>query len=174
MKRKIKVADMLEFKDDFLTRVESCEWLCHCGQYDDLMFDFPVRIIKDKKTAIKSICSLDGENICLEHDGDFTVFLHLNHNKEYNQFWNVIVKNVKEVYIENIMDKVHKALSERDLTEDVATDVKSNLITLFMLNFYSDFGYDDPFWKQMFEIYMAGYLPCGWTGNSESGEFIIY
>ena len=110
---------MLELKADFLTEIKECEWLCHCGNYNNLAFDFPVKIAKDKKTAIKSIRSLDWENICLEHDGDFTVFLHLNHNKEYNQFWNVIVKNVKEVYIENIMGKVHKALSERDLTEDV-------------------------------------------------------
>ena len=165
---------MLKFKDDFLTRVESCEWLSRCGQYDDLTFDFPVRIIKDKKTAIRSIRSLDWENTYLERRGDFTVFLHLNHNKEYNQFWNVVVGNVKESYMENISTKVGEVLKKLDFPEIALDYIKSNVIMQFMLNFYSDFGYEDPFWTQMFEIYMAGYLPCGWSGDAESGEFLIY
>lgn len=165
---------MLGFNEEFLKKINTCAWLKNCGQYNDLTFDFTVKIVKDKKTAVRSIRSLDWGNICLERDGDFSVFLHLNHNKEYNQFWNVVVEKVKESYMEDISTKIVKLLRKLDLPEFVLDDMRANIITQFMLNFYSDFGYEDPFWTQMFEIYMAGYLPCGWSGDAESGEFFIY
>lgn len=107
-------------------------------------------------------------------DEEILQFLHLNHNKEYRNFWNLTTKKVREQYLPDLVEKLSISCEQLDLPEAVLTDIRFNMITQFMLNFYSDFGYDDPFWKQMFEIYMAGYLPCGWTGNSESGEFIIY
>ena len=165
---------MLEFNKEFLKEINACKWLKNCGNYEDLAFDFPVQIAKNKKNAIKSIRSVDWENTCLERRGNFTVFLHLNHNKEYRNFWNLTTKKVREQYLPDLVEKLSISCEQLDLPEAVLTDIRFNMITQFMLNFYSDFGYDDPFWKQMFEIYMAGYLPCGWTGNSESGEFIIY
>ena len=165
---------MLEFKKDFIERIYSCNWIGNCGTYEYSSFRFNVQVMPSANKAIKSIQSLDWGNTCLETRNEFTFFLHINHNEEYRKLWNVMTADIRQNHLPCITEKIRMNIKKVNLTEAVINDIEFNVITLFMLNFYSDFGYDDPFWKQMFEIYMAGYLPCGWTGNSESGEFLIY
>ena len=40
---------MLEFNKEFLKEINACKWLKNCGNYEDLAFDFPVQIAKNKK-----------------------------------------------------------------------------------------------------------------------------
>ena len=51
---------MLEFNKEFLKEINACKWLKNCGNYEDLAFDFPVQIAKNKKKC--SFCNTEFAN----------------------------------------------------------------------------------------------------------------
>lgn len=156
---------------DFINKIINCQWLQMCGIKED--FEYDIEYAKSKKELEKKITSLAWENICLERRGDFTVYLHLNHRTEYDQYWNKEVRIIKSEYMPEIIDKITQALRNKDLSLDILEDMKMNIITLFMLEFYSEY-YSSEFFERMLMIYLSGHLPCGWMGKYPKGRFLIY
>lgn len=72
-----------------------------------------------------------------------------------------------------IIDKITQALRNKDLSLDILEDMKMNIITLFMLEFYSEY-YSSEFFERMLMIYLSGHLPCAWMGKYPKGRFLIY
>lgn len=161
----------MEIKESFIKKILECEWLRNCGSEFDLGFE--VEYIKSRSKAEKLIKSMKWENVCLETGGDFTVFLHKNHKEDYNKYWNEVVIRIKNEYISIISEKIEIAVAEFNDKEAILNDMKFNLITLFMLNFYSEY-YSSDFYNKMLKIYLSGHLPCGWSGNYAEGKFIVY
>ena len=56
---------MLEFNKEFLKEINACKWLKNCGNYEDLAFDFPVQIAKNKKNAKKNSTLIPIAKFCL-------------------------------------------------------------------------------------------------------------
>lgn len=161
----------MKLKENFLNEIMNCQWLNRCGVEDE--FDFEVEFIKSLKNAEKSINSVKWENMCLERGSDFTSFLARNYKDEYNRFWNDIVRMIKRDYFPQIIKKIDAILLEKGFSNSIVEDIKFNLITLFMLNFYSDY-YSDEFWVHMLSVYLSGHIPCGWAGNYPEGKLMIY
>lgn len=126
-----------------------------------------------KRDVEKNINSIKWENLCLERRGDFTEYLLKNHKAKYNKYWNVEVRMIKEKYISKISEKIGIALQDNDLSIDVLDDIKMNILSIFMLEYYSEY-YSSEFYNKMLEIYLAGHLPCGWSGKYPDGKFIVY
>lgn len=156
---------------EFVESILNCQWLQRCGQIDSLGFE--VEYLDNKKEVEKNINSVKWENICLDKKGDFTTYLFKNHKADYNKYWNVEVETIKEQYLSKITEKVNMALTNSGLSVDILDDINMNLLSIFMLEYYSEY-YSCDFYNKMLKIYLAGHLPCGWIGEYPDGKFIVY
>lgn len=161
----------MEIKESFINQIMKCSWLENCGKEGN--FGFEVEYIKSQSKIKNLINGIKWENVCLEENGDFTAFLHMNHKEDYNKYWNEMVVKIKKEYISAISESLEIALDEFKGKDSIMVDIKANLVILFMLNFYSEY-YNSDFYDKMLEIYLSGHLPCGWSGNYPEGKFIVY
>lgn len=79
----------MELKQDFIEKIANCNWFENCGHQDFKRFE--VVYMKNKQEAVERISSMKWERVCLEKQGDFTVFLCNNYREQY-QKWNDEVK----------------------------------------------------------------------------------
>ena len=158
-------------RKEFIETIFNCQWLQRCGQTDNLEFD--VEYLKNIRDVERNINSTKWENLCLDRMGDFTTYLLKNHKAEYNKYWNDGVRMIKEQYISKLSEKVNFILTNSDLSVDILDDIKMNILSIFMLEYYAKY-YSSDFYTKMFKIYLAGHLPCGWFGEYPNGNFIVY
>ena len=109
----------------------------------------------------------------LEVSGDFTEFLSRNHKDIFNKNWNGVVRQIKSNYMNEIQTKVEMNWKDEKTKQRVIDDVQFNILTLFMLDYYSDY-YQSEFFDRMLKIYLAGHFPCGWSGEYPKGKFLVY
>lgn len=156
---------------EFIDNMMTCPWLQMCGQKERLEFD--VEYLNSEEEVQKSINSTKWENLCLDQMGDFTAYLSRNYREEYNKNWNEKVKMIKKDYISRISNDIEQVLLNKKFSFDIIDDVKMNVLSLFMLEYYSDY-YTSGFYNKMLIIYMKGHLPCGWFGEYPTGKFKVY
>ena len=161
----------MEIKNEFIEQLLNCKWLQNCGKQEDLGFE--VEYVKTKKQLKKLISSIRWENVCLEAEGDFTAYLHINHKEDYNKYWNDVVMMIKREYINTIAENIMNALDDFEGKDDIIIDMKANIVSLFMLQFYSEY-YNSDFYDKMLKIYLEGHIPCGWNGEYPEGKFLVY
>lgn len=161
----------MELKKEFLDKINSCAWFGNCG---DGSFDrFEVVVIKDREKAVKSANSIKWQNFCLDVQNDLTEYLFFNHRESYEKDWNREVIYVKQEYWSKMSDTILAALASKGLPDKVLSHVQTDVLALFMADFYSE-CYTSGFYEQMLEIYLSGHLPCGWSGSKKSGKFMVY
>ena len=80
---------------------------------------------------------------------------------------------IKSEYMNEIQTKVGINWKDEKTKQRVIDDVKFNILTLFMIDYYSDY-YQSEFFDRMLKIYLAGHLPCGWSGEYPEGKFFVY
>lgn len=161
----------MELKKDFLDKIAHCAWFENCG--DDSFDRFEVVVVKDREKAVKSVTSIKWQNVCLEAQNDLTEYLFFNHRESYEKDWNNEVVYIKQEYWSKMSDTISAALAAKGLPDEVLVDVRTNVVALFMADFYSE-CYTSEFYEQLLEIYLSGYLPCGWSGGKKSGKFMVY
>lgn len=161
----------MEISREFIKLIMDCELLSRCGMKDD--FEFDVEYVDLEAKAAKIIKGLKWENTCLEVSGDFTEFLSRNYKELYNKNWNVVVEQIKSEYMTEIKSKVERNWANEKSRQGILDDVQFNIITLFILNFYSEY-YKSDFFDKMLAIYLSGHLPCGWSGEYPEGRFLVY
>ena len=161
----------MEISQGFVKQIMDCELLGRCGIKDD--FEFDVEYVNSEAKAAKMIKSIKWENTCLEARGDFTEFLCKNYKELYNKNWNVVVRQVKNEYMNEIKVKIERNWKNEKSRQGILDDVSFNSITLFMLDFYSE-CYQSEFFDKMLAIYLSGHLPCGWSGEYPDGKFFVY
>lgn len=161
----------MEIRKEFIDKMLNCPWLQSCGNKDKLEFD--VEYLNHWEEVEKNISTIKWENLCIDRNGDFSAFLCINHDEEYNKYWNDEVDIIKEEYLCIIEDKINPILIDNKLSDKILNNMKWNIISLFMLEFYSEF-YTSEFYEDMLKIYLAGHLPCGWSGKYPKGKFMVY
>ena len=159
----------MEISKEFLKLI--MDLLSRCGKKDDLGFD--VEYVDSETKAKKMINSIKWENMYLEVSGDFTEFLSRNHKDIFNKNWNGVVRQIKSNYMNEIQTKVEMNWKDEKTKQRVIDDVQFNILTLFMLDYYSDY-YQSEFFDRMLKIYLAGHFPCGWSGEYPKGKFLVY
>jgi len=82
-------------------------------------------------------------------------------------------KNNKIRYDSKICKKIQEGISIKSLPESIIDDIKFNLITILMSDLFSDY-YNSEFYRQLYQIYISGHLPCGWEGKYPSGRMIVF
>lgn len=161
----------MEISKEFIGIIMECELLGRCGEKDGMEFD--VEYVNSEAKAIKLIKGIKWENTCLESRGDFTEFLSRNHRDVFKKNWNVVVDEIKSKYMNEIREKIENKWVDEKSKQYVIDDVQFNVLTLFMLDYYSEY-YQSDFYEKMLAIYLSGHLPCGWSGEYPEGRFIVY
>lgn len=162
----------MEIKHEFFKKLLDCKWLENCGNDKDVTYDFEVIQVK-KEEALKRIVSLKWENTCLDAHNDLIGYLFTNHYDEYKCLWNKQVKILHAEYFPQIEEKIRKSILEKDLPEEVIPDIRINFIRIMMNHYFSEY-YESQFLNKLLDIYLSGHLPCGFTGNHETGKIMIY
>lgn len=145
------------------------KWFEYSGAFENCNYSFDYVLVDNEKKAVKSVASREWENLCLEQRGNFTAYLSKEHKKEYREHWNKTVLELKQTFIPLLSEKVKSALAEKKLLEKVWDDVRFNLITILMIDFYS-YDFNTEFFDHLLEVYLSGHLPCG----MKDGKQIIY
>lgn len=151
----------------------NCKWLQHCGEEQNAQYDFEVLHQKDHAKAMKTITSIDWENICLEESGNITAYLSIHNKVEYNKNWNLLVKKIKSEVLPHIVEKIQEGVIIKNLPEGVIDDIKFNLVTILISDAFSD-CYSSKFYRNLYQIYLSGHLPCGWEGEFPNGRIIVF
>jgi hypothetical protein len=154
-------------------RLLNSKWLVNCGTNENTTYDFEVHSVKTEKEMKKYISSIKWENISLEEDGNLSEFLSVNHKDIYNNCWNPKVRLIKKEYIPAILKKIEEDNSKTTLTAKILDDIKANVVSILMADYYSEY-YKSDFFDKLLNIYTSGHLPCGWHGSYPEGKIMIY
>lgn len=183
----------MQINEKLYKELLECNWLENCGttnfnnhivktKYENLdnlyiknidnQKNIGIYLIKDKEQAIKYISSIKWENLCLDVRGYFTEFLAVNVPDKYNM-WNIYVSKLKSDYLPPIEESIRLILEKKNYPESFFDDIMFNIVTIFMLDIYSEY-YHDNFFENMLQIYLSGHLVCCWYGKYPKGKFIVY
>lgn len=150
----------------------NCEWLKNSGIVDACTYDFIIKPVRNETEAIKGIISIKWENVCLEERGSLTAYLACNHKEKYRE-WNDKVNFIKKEYLPSIICNIDLNMIEDQYKKEVLSDINFNVISIFMVHFYSDY-FHSIFFNNLLKIYLAGQLPCGWEGKHPEGKIKVY
>lgn len=161
----------MEIDIAMINRLNNIPWFRACGKNITIS-----NVIKSENitSAKKTIQSIRWENMILEYNGDFTSQLSISFKKEYSE-WNNLVKEFKYRHMP-LLRKIWKSnLNEAGLNEKyVIADVAFNISAIVVIDAYKDLIPMPDFFNALLNIYESGYLPCGWNGKKDSGNFIVY
>ena len=126
----------------------------------------PVKQIKKLQEAEKSINSLKWENFVLEKDGDFSVYLFKNQSDIYKH-WNSLANSAKEEIIPEIEARLDNLIGEGKLLASMKDQILFDIIGLAI---YLTIKKEVPqaestFYDDLYALYQAGYIPCGYAGG---------
>ena len=82
-------------------------------------------------------------------------------------------EKIHEEYYPQIEKFIRTKAIEKGLSEEVCKNVKRNFISIMMNHFYSEY-FESEFLKKLLIIYLSGHIPCGITGNRETGTIMVY
>lgn len=162
----------MEIKQEFFQKLLDCKWLENCGSDENIAYDFKVMQV-NKKEALKRIVSLKWQNTCLDAHNDLTGYLFLNHREEYRLNWNKQVEKLHAEYYPQIDALIRPKAEEKGLSEEFIADIRINFIRIMMNHYYSEY-FEEEFLNKLLVIYLSGHIPCGITGNRETGTIMIY
>ena len=162
----------MEIKQEYFQKLVECKWLENCGSDIDANYDFNTMLVS-KEEAEKRIASIKWENACLDAQNDLTGYLFINHRDKYNQVWNIQVEKIRKEYYPQIEALVRLKAEEMGLSEEFIADIRINFIRIMMNHFYSEY-FESEFLNRLLGIYLSGHIPCGITGNRETGTIMVY
>ena len=124
----------------------------------------PITQLKTVKEAEKNINSLKWENFVLEKDGDFSVYLFINHSDIYKH-WNSLANNAKEEIIPEIEARLDNLIAESKLVASMKDQIKFDIVGLAIYLTIKNVvpQTESIFFDDLYALYQAGYIPCGYT-----------
>lgn len=159
--------------EELYEKLMNCNWFEKCGSQDVEYENLNYIWAKNVKDVEKSINSVKWENTCIEEMNGISDYFYINGKQELLNSWNDQAAIIKKLYIPKIEEKIKQAIEEYSLPEGVHIDVRSNVLIMFIGEFFSEY-YHSEFYERLLEIYLSGHLPCGYKGKYRQGSIIIY
>lgn len=126
-------------------------------------------LISDLKLASKSINGLKWENLNLDRVGDVTSYLSKNYRELYNKNWNNLAKEIKTNILPVINEKLDLLIQEGRLVENMKSQILFDIMNIVLVRSYSSVCKSE-FYEELYQIYISGYIPCGWNGRYPEGN----
>lgn len=140
---------------EFLAEVD---WFSRCGTRSDV----------SREAAIHLISSPEWEDFTLERRNDITAHLATAHrNREHE--WNKIAKGVSAYTNSEVFPRMIEAAAAQGFPDSVVSQVQWDVRSFIQEEIYASWGVPR-FFNRLADIYRAGNLPCGWTGEYPDGH----
>ena len=148
----------MKIYDDVIISLKNIDFL-----KEERATNIPIIQLKTVKDAEKSINSLKWENFVLEKDGDFSAYLSKNHSDMYKH-WNSLAISAKEEIIPEIEARLDNLIADSKLLESMKDQIKFDIVSLAIyLTIKKEIPQaESPFFDDLYALYQAGYIPCGY------------
>lgn len=148
----------MKIYDDVIISLKNIDFL-----KEERATNIPIIQLKTVKDAEKSINSLKWENFVLEKDGDFSAYLFKNHSAIYKH-WNSLAISAKEEIIPEIEARLDNLIADSKLLESMKDQIKFDIVSLAIyLTIKKEIPQaESPFFDDLYALYQAGYIPCGY------------
>ena len=156
--------------DKFLSQISSIGTNCEI----DIESFVEVTSLDDVKENIWEKCFSFNEKWADSND--------LEYNEEENLYsWSDIRENLSSIFYCNDLcddkeDEIRSFICENLISltklEELENDIISDLV-LISLNILIN-GAQQNFWSKLKQIYLSGYIPCGWKGHYPDSKFNVY
>ena len=114
------------------------------------------------------------ENVELEAQNQFTLWLHLNHRANY-QKWNKIIVSHKTASVNPLIEKkIGPFQTKNGLDLALVHCVQWDILGALIENSYLGTGHKAFFFLELFMVYEAGHFPCGWVGEWPQGRLLVF
>ena len=149
----------MKIYDDVINALKNIDFL-----KEERAINLPIIQLKTLKDAEKSINSLKWENFVLEKDGDFSAYLFKNHSAIYKH-WNSLAISAKEEIIPEIEARLDNLIADSKLLESMKDQIKFDIVGLAIyLTIKKEIPQaESPFFNDLYALYQAGYIPCGYA-----------
>jgi hypothetical protein len=165
----------MKLTSDIITELESIQWFNNCGKKFEKSINFKVKVLGSWDEVIQKYTDPYWEEVSDEEKGILTTHLANKYPQKYHGKWNKLVKEIKQV-VEKIIDpQVVDLIQRNNLNPSLLDCVRWDILHALIVIIYERERCRPPvFFKQLYEIYKSGHLPCGWDGEWPEGQLTIY
>jgi hypothetical protein len=162
--------------NDIIFDLEKIQLFKNCGKKFDIIINFEIVTLNSWIEVVKSYTDVAWEEITEEAQGILTSYLSQKCSQEYHGQWNKIVREIRPRLEEIVDPQVIKLIKQENLDYSLKDIVRWDILHYVMEMIYYERGRCTPpiFFKNIFEIYKNGHLPCGWEGMWPNGKLKIY
>lgn len=151
-------------------------WFAHCGQRPALTLSLAYDFVPDRSLAISSVLGDHWLDARTEARGKLTGFL-ASHDYDAYGHWNELARASRRRLEQGVLPHVRTALVRID-AEALAESIRLDLSLFALFSAYRrQLSRAPNFFAELFLVYQAGHLPCGWKGDLDdwpAGSLLIY
>lgn len=155
---------------DVIERILQIKWLQNCKNSKVVPSLECIRT--DGSKAFSKAARTSWDNTRLEARGVVTSYLAVHAPKEFNPYWNPLVRQVRSEVWSKIEMEITESVEKLGLPEIVTESIKFDVINMAVVLSYQDI-IRSQFYEDLLDIYCQGLLPCGWEGEYPRGCMVI-
>ncbi len=155
--------------------IERINFFEKCGHREKLLLNHSYRMIRSLDTIDDESLRYSWANTCQRATNDISIYLHHNYEDIINHEWNPLAKEIREEIMPSIDEKISLKISNTSFVdrEQLIICIKADIMSIIMASSMKEY-YKSDFYEDMFSLYKAGHIPCGWIGSQYYGKFKIY
>ncbi len=155
--------------------IERINFFEKCGHREKLLLNHSYRMIRSLDTIDDESLRYSWANTCQRSMNDIHSYLDKNFENVCDYEWNPLAKEIREEIMPSIDEKISLKISNTSFAdrEQLIICIKADIMSIIMASSMKEY-YKSDFYEDMFSLYKAGHIPCGWIGSQYYGKFKIY
>ena len=158
-----------------IKEIESINFFENCGHRDKILLNHGCRIIRSLDSIDDDSIRYSWDNVCQRAMNDISSYLQDNYEDVLNHEWNPLVDDIDRDIMPYINDEIYSKCSGTNFgdRDELVRSIVHNIKQIIMANSMKEY-YKSDFYEDLFSIYKAGHIACGWIGSQYYGKFKIY
>ena len=155
--------------------IEKINFFEKCGHREKLLLNHSYRMIRSLDTIDDESLIYSWANTCQRSMNDISSYLHDNYEDIVNHEWNPLVDDIDRDIMPNINDEIYSKCSGTNFgdRDELVRSIVHNIKQIIMASSMKEY-YKSDFFEDLFTIYKAGHIACGWIGSQYYGKFKVY
>lgn len=155
--------------------IERINFFEKCGHREKLLLNHSYRMIRSLDSIDDESLIYSWANTCQRSMNDIHSYLDKNFENVCDYEWNPLAKEIREEIMPSIDEKISLKISNTSFAdrEYLLISIKGNIMDIIMTSSMKEY-YKSDFYEDLFSIYKAGHIACGWIGSQYYGKFKIY
>lgn len=160
---------------EVVKQIENINFFEKCGQRDKLQLNHGYRLIRSLDSIDDESLIYSWDNTCQRSMNDISSYLQDNYEDILNHEWNPLVDDIDRDIMPNINDEIYSKCSGTNFgdRDELVRSIVHNIKQIIMASSMKEY-YKSDFFEDLFTIYKAGHIACGWIGSQYYGKFKVY